>query len=212
MNALGLRIPGSSTTGRLSAAICSTRALRSASPISAAMEVYPSRQPYTARAVCRGFRQVPTFIFSAFSTVVRSVRYTPAPSRAGRPLGKASSSTRYSVISALTKGAIRVPVLVRAMAMSATPRRPSSSCTRSEGWGVILSIMDQGKLTRPSSSSQSRKADSTSPRSAQPRAMDSTPARSFSPLRAQLSMLTMAMGAPPAWKRRYSRAAAIDMV
>ena len=148
--------------------------------------------------MCSGLRQVPTFIFSAFSTVVRSVRYTPAFSRAGRPLGKASSSTRYSVISALTKGAIRVPVLVLEMVISARPSPSSASFTLSEGWGVILSIIDQGKLTQAGFSSQSRKAAGTSSRSCQPRATASTPSRSFLPFWAQLSMLTMAMGAPPA--------------
>ncbi|MNC58137.1 hypothetical protein D3C76_1761690 [compost metagenome] len=45
---------------------------------------------------------------STLFTVSRSVNITPASSRGGRPLVKLSSMTRYSLISALTKGAVYV--------------------------------------------------------------------------------------------------------
>ena len=77
---------------------------------------------------------------------------------------------------------------------------------------MILSIMDQGKVTFVSSESHSRKASETKPAFFQACAAANTPSRSFFPFWEQLSMLTMAMGCPPAWKRRYSSAAAMDMV
>ena len=59
-------------------------------------------------AVCSGLRQVQTFIFSTLSTVSRSAYMTPPSSSGGRPLVYLSSMTRYSVSSALTKGAVKV--------------------------------------------------------------------------------------------------------
>ena len=46
--------------------------------ISSAIRLYPNKQPYTAKAVCNGLRQVVTFIRSTLLTVCLSVIYTPA--------------------------------------------------------------------------------------------------------------------------------------
>ena len=106
MNFLGDNMPGSVTTGSPSLyPISSTSLTRSLSFISSLIFVYPNRQPYTASVVWRGFRQVQTFMRSTFSTVSLVVNMTPVFSSPGRPLGNASSITRYSASSALTKGA-----------------------------------------------------------------------------------------------------------
>lgn len=73
---------------------------------------------------------------SILSTVSRSVKYTPAFSSDGRPLGKQSSMTRYSVSSAFTNG---VP--------ATRPSVSSIATAQTSGPRVILSIFDQGKLT-----------------------------------------------------------------
>ena len=87
------------------------------------------------------------------------------------------------------------------MVMPATPRAVSWSATFWEGWGVILSIMDQGKLTLSSQESQRRKSSGTKPPFCQPSARVRQLSRSFLPFWAQLSMLTTAMGLPPARNR-----------
>ena len=115
--------------------------------ISAAIEVYPSRQPNTAIAVCSGFRQVQTFIRSTRSTVARSVKRTPAFSSGGRPLGKLSSMTRYCGASVLTKGAMYVFLSVTTSSVLSKPRSFSVLETDASGRGVILSIIDHGNDT-----------------------------------------------------------------
>ena len=71
--------------------------------------------------------------------------------------------------------------------------------------------MDQGKDTFSSSRTQSANAWDTCPFSSHWSTTVMTLARSFSPLWEQLSMLTMAMGAPPALNRSSSRAAVMLM-
>ena len=62
-NSLGEKMPGSSTTGSPSTYPRRvTKALRSGSAMVFDMVGYPRSIPKTARAVCRGFRQVVTFI------------------------------------------------------------------------------------------------------------------------------------------------------
>ena len=112
------------------------------------MRVKPSRQPSTARHVCSGLRQVHTFIVSTMSTTSRVAKMTPARSSGGRPLGNASSMTRYCASSALTNGATNERRPVTRTPMSARPSASSISRTESSGRGVILSIMLHGKDTR----------------------------------------------------------------
>ena len=88
-----------------------------------------------------------TFMRSTFSTVSLAVNMTPAFSSRGRPLGNASSITRYSASSAFTKGATYVFLLVTMLSVSVKPASSSIFFTLSSGRGVILSIMLQGKET-----------------------------------------------------------------
>ena len=127
-------------------------------------------------------------------------------------MGKASSTTRYSVTSAFTKGAEMEPVALVEMVMSATPQSVSSRATFSEGYGVILSIMVHGKLTVFSSLIHRRNASETKPCSAHAAAMARQLSRSFFPFCAQLSMLTNATGVPPAKKRQCSSDTTMDSV
>ena len=150
-----------------------------------------------ASAVCRGFRQVQTFIRSVFSTVSREAKRTPPFSSGGRPAGKASSITRYSQASALTKGAATEPVTLERMVRSSTPSSASIRRMASSGRGVILSIMVQGKETQEGSPSQPENPSETSPLFSQASAMARTACFSTSPLWEQLSMLTMARGWRP---------------
>ena len=70
-----------------------------------------------------GFRHTVTFIRSERLTVFLSAIYTPKPfSRAGRPLGRLSSITRYCGFSALTNGAMYVFLPVNTGCMFSTPR------------------------------------------------------------------------------------------
>ena len=183
----------------------STIFLRSSSCISLLISVYPSRQPESASAVWRGLRQVVTFILSTLSTVCLSQKYTPASSRAGRPAGNLSSMTRYSASSALTKGAMYVCFAVTMGSLSSKPSFSSICLTLSSGRGVILSIMDIGKLTRFSSPMYSRKALSADPLSTYALAMVSMAALSLSPLCEQLSIETKAIGYAPFCHLRYIR-------
>ena len=74
-----------------------------------------------------------------------------------------------------------------------------------------MSIMDQGKDTLFSFATQTANSGVTWPRSSHCSTTAMTPARSFSPLWEQLSMLTTAMGAPPARKRSHNRAVVMLM-
>ena len=92
------------------------------------------------------------FILSERLTVFLSAIYTPKPfSRAGRPLGKLSSITRYCGFSALTNGAMYVFFPVITGCMSSTPSFSRSAAICSLGRGVILSIMVHGNATTFSS-------------------------------------------------------------
>ena len=89
---------------------------------------------------------------STLLTVSLEVMMTPAFSRAGRPFGNASSITRYSLSSALTNGATHVFLLVTTGSSPSSPSAFRIASTEASGLGVILSIMDQGKLTLAGSS------------------------------------------------------------
>lgn len=117
-------------------------------------------------------------------------------------MGKSSSTTRYSACSALTNAAVAAPRAVWRIPVSSNPSDASISATFASGCGVILSIMVLGNVTFRRM--YARKA-SASPPTAMASAAGSMAARSFSPLCAQLSMLTRATGAPHAAKRRFSR-------
>ncbi|MNM98899.1 hypothetical protein D3C81_1114420 [compost metagenome] len=135
-----------------------------------------------------------TFIVSILLTVSRSVKIIPASSSAGRPLVNLSSMTRYSLISALTNGAVYVFFEVTITSMSVIPCFNSSACTASEGRGVILSIIDRGNVILDSSSRYCTKLSSTNPFAAHSFAIVTTPFFSLSPLWEQLSMLTKVIG------------------
>ena len=89
-------------------------------------------------------------------------------------------------------------LVVTTGAMPSIPAAVSASSTTLAGRGVILSIMDQGNETWVSSDTQATKPSSTYSRFRHCSATVRIPARSFSPLWEQLSMLTMATGAAPA--------------
>ena len=82
--------------------------------------------------------------------------------------------------------------------ISSKPASVSAFSTAGAGRGVILSIMVQGKETFSSSFTQSAKPWGAKPFSTHFSVMDTTLLRIFSPLREQLSVLTTAMGTPPA--------------
>ena len=139
-----------------------------------------------------------TFILSTISTTSRFVNITPPSSSFGLPFGKLSSITRYSASSAFTKGATNVFLLVFTKSTSSIPSLTSISITESAGLGVILSIIDQGKLTFFSSSTYAKKPLSQTLLSHQFFANATTAALSLSPLCEQLSILTIATGRAPA--------------
>ena len=71
----------------------------------------------------------------------------PPFSKAGRPLGNASSITKYSVSSAFTNGAQYVFLEVITGSKPSIPSFFKISSTDASGRGVILSIIDHGKET-----------------------------------------------------------------
>ena len=82
--------------------------------------------------------------------------------------------------------------------MSSIPSSWIALATVGSGLGVILSIMDQGKLTFDSSQSHVTNSCETMPISAHLFAMVETPVKSLKPFCEQLSMLTTAIGKAPA--------------
>ncbi len=147
-----------------------------------------------ASVVWSGFRQVQTFIFSTLSTVSRSVKIRPPLSSACRPLGNASSITRYSHSSALTNGATYVFFAVMTGSNPAIPSFFNISSTDASGLGVILSIIVHGKATLSFDWTYSQKPSSTRCCCVHCLAKAYTASRSLSPLCEQLSILTKAIG------------------
>ena len=178
--------------------IVSTNFLSSSSFISSEIFSYPSRHPNTASAVCRGFKQVQTFIFSTLSTVSRSVNIKPPFSSSGLPFGNASSITRYSHSSAFTNGATYVFLDVITGSSSSIPSFFRSSSTEASGRGVILSIMVHGNVTFSLQFTYALNPASVSLFSSHFSANVLIAAYSLSPLWEQLSMLTIATGFSPA--------------
>ena len=172
--------------------------MSSVSFISSLIFSYPKRHPYIARVVCNGLRHVHTFILSTISTTSRFVNITPPSSSLGLPFGKLSSITRYSASSAFTNGATNVFLLVLTKSTSSIPSLTSISITESAGLGVILSIIDHGKLTFLESSTYDKNPLSQTLLSDQFFANAVTAPLSLSPLCEQLSILTMATGSAPA--------------
>ncbi len=198
---------GSITTGSPSLyPISSTSLFKTGSFISSEIRSYPSRHPKIASAVCNGFKQVQTFIFSTLSTVSLSVKIRPPASNAvSLPFGNSSSITRYSHSSAFTNGAAYVFFPVITGCISSPQSTARSFSTFSSGLGVILSIIVHGKLTRLLSSTYPKKSPSTSSFSCHAFAYARIASCSLSPLWEQLSILTIAIGYAPLLNRSYKR-------